>query len=117
VFRSREQGAHLDRPHPHRPPALPHPLPTRRSSDLPAAPAPTFRPIRPPSVERKAAPPASEPGRRDDLARTPAVSRDDLARMLERSEEHTSELQSPYDIVCRLLLEKKKKRRRHPSLI
>src|SRR5207248_11266684 len=24
-----------------------------------------------------------------------------------RSEEHTSELQSPYDIVCRLLLEKK----------
>src|SRR6266516_1502795 len=25
----------------------------------------------------------------------------------ERSEEHTSELQSPYDIVCRLLLEKK----------
>src|SRR5437867_263426 len=28
-----------------------------------------------------------------------------------RSEEHTSELQSPYDIVCRLLLEKKKKSR------
>src|SRR5437867_10477617 len=26
-----------------------------------------------------------------------------------RSEEHTSELHSPYDIVCRLLLEKKKK--------
>src|SRR5207248_9410495 len=26
-----------------------------------------------------------------------------------RSEEHTSELQSPYDIVCRLLLEKKKR--------
>src|SRR5207248_288958 len=25
----------------------------------------------------------------------------------ERSEEHTSELQSPYDLVCRLLLEKK----------
>src|SRR5438094_1993052 len=30
----------------------------------------------------------------------------DLAK---RSEEHTSELQSPYDLVCRLLLEKKKK--------
>src|SRR5207248_11373324 len=31
-----------------------------------------------------------------------------------RSEEHTSELQSPYDLVCRLLLEKKKThRRRH----
>src|SRR5207248_10632607 len=28
---------------------------------------------------------------------------------LHRSEEHTSELQSPYDLVCRLLLEKKNK--------
>src|SRR5207248_11631079 len=27
-----------------------------------------------------------------------------------RPEEHTSELQSPYDLVCRLLLEKKKKK-------
>src|SRR5437867_8692852 len=27
----------------------------------------------------------------------------------DRSEEHTSELQSPYDLVCRLLLEKKKR--------
>src|SRR5437867_8736875 len=33
-----------------------------------------------------------------------------IARTSEvRSEEHTSELQSPYDLVCRLLLEKKKK--------
>src|SRR5437867_8997007 len=30
---------------------------------------------------------------------------------LRRSEEHTSELQSPYDLVCRLLLEKKKKKK------
>src|SRR5207248_8357074 len=29
-----------------------------------------------------------------------------------RSEEHTSELQSPYDLVCRLLLEKKKKQQK-----
>src|SRR5438094_5153582 len=28
-------------------------------------------------------------------------------RAYARSEEHTSELQSPYDLVCRLLLEKK----------
>src|SRR5437867_9208879 len=28
-------------------------------------------------------------------------------RLPDRSEEHTSELQSPYDLVCRLLLEKK----------
>src|SRR6266705_5127899 len=32
-----------------------------------------------------------------------------LAAARWRSEEHTSELQSPYDLVCRLLLEKKKK--------
>src|SRR5256885_4281909 len=31
----------------------------------------------------------------------------------ERSEEHTSELQSPCNLVCRLLLEKKKKRYPH----
>src|SRR5207248_11721932 len=30
----------------------------------------------------------------------------------QRSEEHTSELQSPYDLVCRLLLEKKKKKKK-----
>src|SRR5438132_4440553 len=30
-----------------------------------------------------------------------------------RSEEHTSELQSHSDLVCRLLLEKKKKERKH----
>src|SRR5256885_13298137 len=32
---------------------------------------------------------------------------------LHRSEEHTSELQSPCNLVCRLLLEKKKKRSLH----
>src|SRR2546426_1514768 len=31
----------------------------------------------------------------------------------ERSEEHTSELQSPCNLVCRLLLEKKKKNKTH----
>src|SRR5205807_2717894 len=30
-----------------------------------------------------------------------------------RSEEHTSELQSPCNLVCRLLLEKKKKKQNH----
>src|SRR5437867_9689346 len=34
---------------------------------------------------------------------TPGVLREPI----ERSEEHTSELQSPYELVCRLLLEKK----------
>src|SRR5260370_7248859 len=33
---------------------------------------------------------------------------------LERSEEHTSELQSHLNLVCRLLLEKKKNKHPHP---
>src|SRR5690348_18375144 len=38
-------------------------------------------------------------------------SQDDRERsQVVRSEEHTSELQSPVHLVCRLLLEKKKKR-------
>src|SRR2546426_6254046 len=36
-----------------------------------------------------------------------------LHGVLHRSEEHTSELQSPCNLVCRLLLEKKKTRK-HP---
>src|SRR5207248_11659267 len=34
-----------------------------------------------------------------------------------RSEEHTSELQSPYDLVCRLLVEKKKKTKHHQPIV
>src|SRR5690625_6355679 len=37
------------------------------------------------------------------------TSREMLTELLERSEEHTSELQSRGHLVCRLLLEKKKK--------
>src|SRR5207248_6114054 len=39
----------------------------------------------------------------------PAYRRAIGRHVLDRSEEHTSELQSPYDLVCRLLLEKKKR--------
>src|SRR5438067_9509041 len=35
----------------------------------------------------------------------------------ERSEEHTSELQSRFDLVCRLLLEKKKKNKKENNNI
>src|SRR2546430_10766057 len=38
-----------------------------------------------------------------------------LAPLLERSEEHTSELQSQSNLVCRLLLENKKKTSNLPS--
>src|SRR5205807_7463761 len=43
-----------------------------------------------------------------ELIEMPAGSRP--VRSLVRSEEHTSELQSPCNLVCRLLLEKKKKK-------
>src|SRR2546426_2586866 len=36
-------------------------------------------------------------------------------RLHRRSEEHTSELQSPCNLVCRLLLEKKKKKENNQS--
>src|SRR3989454_3568376 len=42
-------------------------------------------------------------------ARPVALGRGDGDRRGARSEEHTSELQSPCNLVCRLLLEKKKK--------
>src|SRR5256885_2653190 len=51
----------------------------------------------------------------DDAGHDRAVTGEDSARLDDhvrgrlRSEEHTSELQSPCNLVCRLLLEKKKK--------
>src|SRR5688500_19099691 len=76
-----------------------HPFPTRRSSDLSA------------DVQRSPAVTALRSGRRasgrggplgdDGGLRSPG----DDGRP--RSEEHTSELQSPCNLVCRLLLEKK----------
>src|SRR3989454_3052585 len=38
-----------------------------------------------------------------------------FVRVATRSEEHTSELQSPCNLVCRLLLEKKKKNHNAPT--
>src|SRR2546426_5070697 len=40
--------------------------------------------------------------------------RNKIVNKSRRSEEHTSELQSPCNLVCRLLLEKKKKRYKQP---
>src|SRR2546426_5249243 len=40
----------------------------------------------------------------------PAYNEEAVIRDTLRSEEHTSELQSPCNLVCRLLLEKKKKK-------
>src|SRR2546426_5652773 len=41
----------------------------------------------------------------------------DLQQRMLRSEEHTSELQSPCNLVCRLLLEKKKHRVVYPAQV
>src|SRR5699024_12760637 len=46
----------------------------------------------------------------DDLVIVEGV-REDAGLVGGRSEEHTSELQSRFDLVCRLLLEKKRKHR------
>src|SRR5207248_9842464 len=46
--------------------------------------------------------------RRERLGLVVALTAEIRARPVERSEEHTSELQSPYELVCRPLLEKKK---------
>src|SRR5437867_7946474 len=67
------------------------------------------------SVPRNGDPPPGAParGRGEGLraprgVRPPGILPDRGTRLGEgRSEEHTSELQSPYDLVCRLLLEKK----------
>src|SRR2546427_7684453 len=50
--------------------------------------------------------------RRQPLARLSGIPPDLRAR----SEEHTSELQSQSNLVCRLLLEKKKKKIQHGSI-
>src|SRR5256885_4869178 len=49
-----------------------------------------------------------EPQNRLDVAKERSAA---FVRGRKRSEEHTSELQSPCNLVCRLLLEKKKKKR------
>src|SRR5256885_5494224 len=46
--------------------------------------------------------------RRSDFGSEAGFHRAARAQMPGRSEEHTSELQSPCNLVCRLLLEKKK---------
>src|SRR5262245_62839411 len=92
-----------------RPPPRPPLFPTRRSSDL--------------GYGRRGNP--DGPGRREPLARAAerlgvedqvelehrlSVHVETLRGTGERSEEHTSELQSLRHLVCRLLLEKKKKK-------
>src|SRR5438067_9277764 len=50
------------------------------------------------------------------FSRLPASMEPSVFPAPTRSEEHTSELQSRFDLVCRLLLEKKKKTNNHTYL-
>src|SRR5437868_11330595 len=70
-----------------------HSFPTRRSSDLDFA-------------DRQKAAQRAKQNLLNKFRAQPGICSEDFAR----SEEHTSELQSRFDLVCRLLLEKKKKK-------
>src|SRR2546426_5173481 len=56
-------------------------------------------------------PAVAAPAPAADTTHTPARPQP-TATASQRSEEHTSELQSPCNLVCRLLLEKKKKKKK-----
>src|SRR5688572_32700495 len=78
-------------------------FPTRRSSDLASS-----------SSCRGARRSARARRRRSTTSRSSAaVPAWTAAEDLDRSEEHTSELQSQSNLVCRLLLEKKKKNKKY----
>src|SRR2546430_3134960 len=64
-------------------------------------------------LDQSSSPVRAPTSRRPRVVRNPDVASLARARSLERSEEHTSELQSQSNLVCRLLLEKKKKKIQH----
>src|SRR5687768_17886954 len=87
-----------------------HSFPTRRSSDLSGKRAITAMPTASGSTRTRPGSSHAPPGR---LAASRESLRSSTPKSIPanwiRSEEHTSELQSRLHLVCRLLLEKKKK--------
>src|SRR5437763_4482772 len=83
------------------------PFPTRRSSDLPFV-TPEGRQFLPRGRVPDAGALVRRGGDRQPAVRAERGGADRLGVPAQRSEEHTSELQSPMYLVCRLLLEKKK---------
>src|SRR5437868_11420294 len=80
-----------------------HSFPTRRSSDLALLLDVDHEVVFVDRLGHERVQHRHQRDQRGDSADQPAV-------VVERSEEHTSELQSRFDLVCRLLLEKKKNR-------
>src|SRR5690606_41502141 len=100
----------------HRAPRALHSFPTRRSSDLDPIDDSAAYIVRLPNHSCERSPwgmRATSDGKVHTLADTSPHSSSPHAlaggRSTPRSEEHTSELQSRENLVCRLLLEKKKK--------
>src|SRR5690606_41474987 len=95
------------------PPRRPHSFPTRRSSDLQATDSARFadgvaphRPLGAQGVETGCD--IAPPRRRGSVGITRGGAPQEADHPKTRSEEHTSELQSRENLVCRLLLEKEK---------
>src|SRR5699024_12520917 len=89
------------------PPRHLHSFPTRRSSDLSSASASS----RAACSSSTLGPPAAPPRAWVAPSTSPSVVTATSSGSVVRSEEHTSELQSRFDLVCRLLLEKKNQQR------
>src|SRR5206468_12498552 len=104
---TRSNPPELHRPRLH---AALHSFPTRRSSDL--ASRLRSRPLAGVVLISDGVDNTGRPGFQDwEDAGVPIHTVADEHHARERSEEHTSELQSRSDLVCRLLHEKKKKER------
>src|SRR5947208_12362516 len=72
---------------------------------LPISSVPSRRSTCPSTDDRTAPPPIPQSAARRRMRRSNGIS---VRSSVERSEEHTSELQSPDHLVCRLLLDTKK---------
>src|SRR5205085_11270930 len=94
--------------HAHRAPRDLHSFPTRRSSDLDSSTASHAAAMSATRSTASSGPKISSRNTAESGGRSgPLLAVERVADM--RSEEHTSELQSQSNLVCRLLLEKKKK--------
>src|SRR5438309_7045166 len=75
----------------------------------------TFRTADPPQISRIASTSSGEPFTRCCACST--ATEPSCEHSSNRSEEHTSELQSQFHLVCRLLLEKKNKKNNQRNVI